>query len=358
MSPRSLLRWFSLSLVLASVACARGTPEDGEGDAAVVDTGTERPDLDLNPDTSSVEDTGSVTDTGSLDTGGKAPDSGVPADTGTSELDTGVVADTGAGFDTGFARDTGTGFDTGFARDTGVADTGRADTGAADTGSPVEDVPPVDGGCPAGRTLCGGTCVLTASNPAHCGSCGRACTALPNAAPGCASGTCGLGTCTDGFGNCNNVASDGCEASLRGTPGACSTSVESLGAWCGDRTCGFLCGSTSFRAVATRTGRGSRWFRARITECSSCVTNLEHRIRLTMPAGVDYDLFVYSPCSRLVAQSRELAGVADTVTISQSDDIGGNDSADYYIEVRYYSGAACGNWTLTIDARATSATSC
>lgn len=45
--------------------------------------------------------------------------------------------------------------------------------------------------CPAGSSLCGGTCVNLQSDPAHCGSCTTPCTALSI----CASGACGAPRC-------------------------------------------------------------------------------------------------------------------------------------------------------------------
>src|SRR5207248_9472797 len=45
----------------------------------------------------------------------------------------------------------------------------------------------------------------------NCGACGAACPATaPNAAPTCAMGTCAL-NCKPGFGDCDGVASNGCE---------------------------------------------------------------------------------------------------------------------------------------------------
>lgn len=45
---------------------------------------------------------------------------------------------------------------------------------------------PADAGCSAAETDCSGSCVLTASDPAHCGSCDKAC----DAADSCVSGAC------------------------------------------------------------------------------------------------------------------------------------------------------------------------
>jgi hypothetical protein len=51
-----------------------------------------------------------------------------------------------------------------------------------------------------------------ASAPLHCGACGRACPAGPNAAAACQGGQCAL-QCHAGFYDCNGDRGDGCEAS-------------------------------------------------------------------------------------------------------------------------------------------------
>ncbi|MEZ4409716.1 MAG: hypothetical protein R3A52_25075 [Polyangiales bacterium] len=53
----------------------------------------------------------------------------------------------------------------------------------------------------------------TRASTSHCGACGRACPAQPNAAPTCVAGACGL-TCLAGFADCNG-GDDGCETDTR-----------------------------------------------------------------------------------------------------------------------------------------------
>ena len=66
------------------------------------------------------------------------------------------------------------------------------------------------------------------SNPSHCGACGNACPPRPNASVTCSMRVCGF-TCLAGFGDCDGVATNGCEATL-------STDTANCGA-CG-RPCG------------------------------------------------------------------------------------------------------------------------
>ncbi|MDI1452197.1 hypothetical protein QHF85_49610, partial [Polyangium sp. 6x1] len=55
---------------------------------------------------------------------------------------------------------------------------------------------------------------------AHCGGCNAACD-LANAAESCVSGTCTLGVCAVGFGNCDGTSSTGCETNLTNDAGNC-----------------------------------------------------------------------------------------------------------------------------------------
>ena len=64
--------------------------------------------------------------------------------------------------------------------------------------------------------------VDTRSDSAHCGMCNRAC-ALPNAAAGCAMGACTVTTCNTGFGDCDGNASNGCEVDTRTAVSHCGT---------------------------------------------------------------------------------------------------------------------------------------
>ncbi len=76
--------------------------------------------------------------------------------------------------------------------------------------------------CAGGLTCCGGACADTMTNRASCGACGRACD-LPNAVSVCREGACAVGSCASPFGDCDGVASNGCEADLRSVAncGAC-----------------------------------------------------------------------------------------------------------------------------------------
>jgi MYXO-CTERM domain-containing protein len=58
-------------------------------------------------------------------------------------------------------------------------------------------------------------------DPAHCGGCGNACPAMPNALPGCAAGQCAIVECLPGWGDCNGIMDDGCERDLTADTANC-----------------------------------------------------------------------------------------------------------------------------------------
>jgi hypothetical protein len=85
--------------------------------------------------------------------------------------------------------------------------------------SPVADV--ACGGCPTGMTCCGSSCRNLQTDPANCSVCGATCPGAWHAVPVCTLGTCGT-QCAAGYGDCDGLASNGCETTL-------ATSVASCG---------------------------------------------------------------------------------------------------------------------------------
>ena len=67
--------------------------------------------------------------------------------------------------------------------------------------------------CGAPLVVCSGACVDPRFDPANCGACGKTCM-FPNAVPTCTGGQCGIQGCVPGFGDCNKLIPDGCEAPL------------------------------------------------------------------------------------------------------------------------------------------------
>lgn len=331
-----------LLLSLSLGACATGqsgSEGEGEDDAAVeADTPTipekDTPTFDL---------VSPLDDVGELDSGSPELDAGTP-DTGSPELDTGTpdtgspMADTGTPDIGSPMADTGT-------ADTGTPDAGRADVGVADAGP--RDAGAADAGaCMGGQARCGAACVDLQTDEANCGRCGTAC----SAGGVCMAGRCSTVACMVSASDCNMNSADGCEL-IHGTALNTCSLGDNMGAFCGDTSGGFLCAeSRSLRVVATRMGNRSRWYRGRLNECSVCPASLNGRLTLRVPTGVDYDLFVYSACGRLLGSSQQLAGITDQYTLSGGGDLG-SDSFDFYVEVRWFSGASCSPYTLTFEAR-------
>jgi hypothetical protein len=156
-------------------------------------------------------------------------------------------------------------------------------------------------------------------------------------------------SCNSGYADCDGSTASGCERQLSAQSNTCSSALY-LGATSGDSACGFLCPGSSYVTFATRTGFTSQWFSVRVLENSNCIADLHARITLAVPAGLDYDLFVYSACGTLIASSIGGAGATEQLVITKADSIGGDDAFDIWIEVRYFSGSvSCGTWTLTVD---------
>ena len=59
-----------------------------------------------------------------------------------------------------------------------------------------------------------------ARSVAHCGGCGQACV-VANGTPTCEAGTCAVASCNAGFADCNGDPSDGCEVDLRSDVSSC-----------------------------------------------------------------------------------------------------------------------------------------
>ncbi len=104
--------------------------------------------------------------------------------------------------------------------------------------------------CPDGTVACGGSCVDLQSDAAHCGGCDEACPA-GNGTATCSDGMCAL-ACADGFEDCDGNADNGCELDLRDDPqncGACGKVCLALAnsvATCSAGSCGLGACDTGF----------------------------------------------------------------------------------------------------------------
>ncbi len=119
--------------------------------------------------------------------------------------------------------------------------------------------------CGGGTTFCGDRCATLETDAQHCGTCGRACPGGANGDPACRGGVCGL-TCNAGFGDCDNVASTGCETNLR-------AAIEHCGA-CG-RACRLANAATVCADASCRIGACNGGFsNCNGVEADGCETNV------------------------------------------------------------------------------------
>lgn len=73
-------------------------------------------------------------------------------------------------------------------------------------------------------------CEQKVDTPNDCGDCGQRCDKPAHATAGCNAGTCGIGSCDPGWGDCNDDAADGCEQKLDDPAhcGACQETCAEL----------------------------------------------------------------------------------------------------------------------------------
>jgi hypothetical protein len=74
--------------------------------------------------------------------------------------------------------------------------------------------------CPDGQACCGGLCANTKTDPSHCGACDIDCGSNPGGETTCVDSSCKL-ECLPGYGDCNFLLLDGCEANLGEDPVNC-----------------------------------------------------------------------------------------------------------------------------------------
>jgi hypothetical protein len=67
--------------------------------------------------------------------------------------------------------------------------------------------------------------INTQTNPADCGNCGSVCT-VPNATPACVNGMCAVGTCNMGYTDCDGMVSNGCETNTGADTSNCGTCMH------------------------------------------------------------------------------------------------------------------------------------
>jgi hypothetical protein len=116
-----------------------------------------------------------------------------------------------------------------------------------------------------------------------------------------------------------------------------------------DTRSGLFCTTTPCRIGPTVTGCGNGWFRLTVREESGNCSGLRADIALDSPPGLDYDLYIYEACGWQVGSSTSGAGLRDSVTYQPIDFPESDNSANLWIEVRFFSGSGPGLWTLRMS---------
>jgi hypothetical protein len=127
--------------------------------------------------------------------------------------------------------------------------------------------------CAAGFGDCDGTAsngceTGTLTSPTHCGTCGRTC-ALPNATATCAAGACAIAACAAGFGDCDGLAANGCEANTRTDNAHCGSCPNACGgsSVCAAGACAVTCQAGQTNCSGSCVALGSDPL-----HCGNCLT--------------------------------------------------------------------------------------
>jgi hypothetical protein len=169
-----------------------------------------------------------------------------------------------------------------------------------------------------------------------CGDC--ACTpsacALPHATPMCASGSCAIASCDLGFCDADGAPGNGCENALDDNP------------TCPGPSFGSVIGDVSGPPLVIGGVLGESRLRVRIVEALTFGSpGTTVRVRLSPPAGSNYDLFVSClSCTGALKSSTNAGSATEEIQIGRSGL--GDSSFDLHVEVRWISGSSCAPWSL------------
>jgi hypothetical protein len=116
-----------------------------------------------------------------------------------------------------------------------------------------------------------------------------------------------------------------------------------------------LSGDTGSGRLPTQTGHQSAWFRVRVTEDSISSIALSLSAKLTSPAAVDFDVFIYVNVNNDVVECTTKLGMTttsgnvDTTRAVWGDTGFSGDDRNVSIEVRPVSGTCAQNQTWQLE---------
>jgi len=186
----------------------------------------------------------------------------------------------------------------------------------------------------------------TTSTVTACGGCGMTCS-LAHATAGCSASACTVASCSAGWANCDSLASTGCERDMTTIANTCAAAPNLVSASGGAAQ---ICGNgTSNELTVPVTTFGEKYYKLRLSRCGSCGVSDPTRATITLvsPAGMAYDLFVYSntTCGTLFGSST--SGVVGGTETVKFVDTSCPNPKDIVIRVKWRSGDGCGVATLT-----------
>lgn len=175
------------------------------------------------------------------------------------------------------------------------------------------------------------------------------------------------GAATSGSGGASTSSSDAASSSSDAASSSSSAASSSAGTG-GGPVCDYAAPENCFNAEEIQsidgdqnndlrvvTGDTSRWFQIYVFEASMFSNPMSLTVTLDVPAGMQYDLFVYTGDSSTIdclAAPFEGEGVPSSVSLYWDDTFAYDDSFWFAIEVSYVSGNLCGpaaEWTLSVE---------
>jgi len=152
--------------------------------------------------------------------------------------------------------------------------------------------------------------------------------------------------CSSGYANCDADDRNGCEIDLNTSPNC--NQLASLGMMYGDASC--------TPSSVDRYSRGEEFLALQVRDCpDACVPLVPEKfgisLYLTVPPGVDYDLYLYDNSCNLLRYSQLGEGSDESITYRYDGTcLFVDDTRVFRIEVRLWngSGSSCDNWHLIV----------